>query len=157
MVTLEPKKNTSVYKKLGSKMVNYNHLHDNILNVKYGGHLSSVQNFKKRNISDQLKEIIVDCLDNDRLNTPLINRLDVDDKETFNKLLIVCNLSHLSSHYTSEEYKQDLNRYRVLEAESDLNDNPQIKLEMMKILKKLLHYGKINNAKYMVLLNELLN
>jgi len=145
---LEPQKRYhKSYITLGNKHINERELMKGILCVKYIKQHATVAKFRKTHCSDDLRDIIMDTVENNKVNDKLLKHLNEDDKVIFNKLLYVCGLSHYSS-YTPENYRDDLKRYEILQGELEINDNPEIKLEMIKLLNKFYSVGHIDHMKY---------
>ena len=153
---LEPQKQKKqTYVKFGSKILNLKSLEENVLNLKYEKRRATIHNFSRCMVSDALKDVIIDTIENEKINEVLVKQLTNDDRALFIKLLVICDLSYLYK-YDDAQYKSDLERYKILESELSVNDNPQIKIEMIQLLKKLYNVGKINYKKFNQLLQELI-
>jgi len=145
------------YIKFGSKLISMDDLKNNVLNVKYPDKKHTpVAKLKKITCSDELKDLIIDMNDNNKINDGLLKHLNENDRMLFNKLMLVCNLEHHIS-YTNDQYQKDLERYKVLEAELEVNDNPEIKVEMISILNKLYSLGKMNHSKFISYVHAICN
>jgi hypothetical protein len=153
----EPQSASSNYIKFGSKLINMTDLiNNNTINLKYEKGHKSIGNYKKTKCTERLKDFIVDAITNGKINETLHKGLDDMENLMFDKLLVVCGLSHYT-RYTDEQYKKDRNRYEVLEAELQVNDNPQIMIDMMRLLNKFFVLGKINSEKYHSIVNSLIS
>ena len=127
---------------------------ENILSVKYSKTDAPVQKLKSIRITDELKQIINDVLDNS-YNKRLYDKLDMNDKRIFNQFIHVVRLQDeipIDNHIDEDFLKN----YQVLLGQFQSGNNaPEIKEGLKKHVLQGLGLGNINKGEAYFLLYQL--
>ena len=153
-------KNLAHYKTFGKFILNMDLLvHNNILLVKYSGSYAPVPTLKRTKIGDDLKNTILELLDNSKVNYELLKECSHHDRQTFEKLIIRAGL-HKQLNYDQNLSKMNETglklRFEVLRGEILAgNNNQEIVDELLFVIKELTELRVISESDCMDLLNEL--
>jgi len=137
---------------LGKFYVEKHKLKDNILSVKYATTDAYIPNCKVQNISNDLKQLIEDVL-NDKYNERLFTQLNPSDKRIFKRFVKGIKLDISINDDTEKEFQKN---YQILKGEFQSgNDSPEIKNALKKYILEGLAENKINKNECHFLLYQL--
>jgi hypothetical protein len=134
-----------------NKMLNNN----NVFNLRNKS-LSSIPNISPCNVDDNYKEFINDFLDSGKINKKHFESLTKAEKEHFNKVVKLSNISINTSLGNEEELSKMEKRFNILYGEICAgNDNEKVITEARQLLKNLISNGIIEKTKGMDILIQL--
>ncbi|KAE9106521.1 hypothetical protein PF006_g21346 [Phytophthora fragariae] len=120
-----------IYKKLGSKFVRIPDLNNGVLNVCYP---SRKKVGPKREISEEVKQMVKDLVYKQTISQDEYDKLSVDDRQLFNEILQVTHIEHAFRDELPDPLSTLKMEYDKLKGELLMgNDNPSI-LKQLKIV-----------------------
>jgi hypothetical protein len=141
------------YIKFGDKfLIDINRLKSNYVNLIYEKTKLKHPNISTAYITNDLKNIILDIINNNKINDTKINLLDINEKKYLIDLLKKTKIiDKLNLHYLLEDAtkKSNLDRFNVLIGEWNIgNRNQRIKDDLLKLLNVLLNDKMITKKNY---------
>ncbi|KAE9114970.1 hypothetical protein PF005_g24415 [Phytophthora fragariae] len=122
-----------IYKKLGSKFVRIPDLNNGVLNVCYP---SRKKVGPKREISEEVKQMVKDLMYKQTIRQDEYDKLSVDDRQLFKEILQVTHIEHAFRDELPDPLSTLKMEYDKLKGELLVgNDNPSI-LKQLKIVTK---------------------
>ena len=152
-------KTESNYKEFGKFALNLKLLYNNILLIKYKRSNAPIPQIRRTLISDELLDIILFILDTNTIDYEKLRELTDQENNLFKLLMMKSGLfDTLKYNYnnTREKISDVIEEYEIIKGEIEAeNDNPDLPKKAKKILKKLKNYGKITEAEYKDIVEEL--
>lgn len=152
-------KTESNYKEFGKFALNLKLLYNNILLIKYKRSNAPIPQIRRTQISDELLDIILFILDTNTIDYEKLRELTDQENNLFKLLMMKSGLfDTLKYNYnnTREKISDVIEEYEIIKGEIEAeNDNPDLPKKAKKILKKLKNYGKITEAEYKDIVEEL--
>jgi hypothetical protein len=145
------------YREFGKFIIQYKFLMDNIFLIKYKSY-APVPTLKRQEITDDLKDIIINIFDTGEINYQLGKTLGQNEK---NLLIALIDKSGLKEQLKFnkvnllEDVNDVINDYNVLKGIIIAgNTNPEIIKQLKIVMDKLVLYKKINKKDAIDILNE---
>ncbi len=152
-------KTESNYKEFGKFAINLKLLYNNTLLVKYKKSYAPVPQIRRTQISDELLEIILYLLETNTIDYEKLRELTDQENNLFKLLMMKSGLfDTLKYNYnnTREKISDVIEEYEIIKGEIEAeNNNPELPKKAEKVLKKLKNYGKITEAEYKDIVDEL--
>jgi hypothetical protein len=152
-------KTESNYKEFGKFAINLKLLYNNTLLVKYKKSYAPVPQIKRTQISDELLDIILFLLETNTIDYEKLRELTNQENNLFKLLMMKSGLfDTLKYNYnnTREKISDVIEEYEIIKGEIEAeNNNPELPKKAEKVLKKLKNYGKITEAEYKDIVEEL--
>jgi hypothetical protein len=141
---------SDLYYSFGVFAVHKKSLNDNILNLKYKS-FSQVHKYPKRQISEDLKDILVDAIETKKINKKLFNALTDSDKHYLTELIIEAKLKDQFANIFKTKVGEGIavnenpfDRFEILKGELlSGNSNDEIKKELRLLVQKFMKDGLI--------------
>lgn len=149
------------YVSFGKFILNYPHLEEGYLHLKYPsmGPLPFEELKRKLRISDQLKNFIIDMLNKKKISKAKFTALNTDDKALIKKIL---EISKLNKTFIIKEGKglmedEDMKNFNVILGEIKAgNTNTDLKRQLVLLLSKFTLEGRINKEEGNEIIRDLL-
>lgn len=151
-------KNQTTYEKFGRYMLYMPALRKNILNLKFPSFIN-IPTLPKKEISDDLKEFIMDLLENKKMNKRLYDRLSSDDRAYFNKIASKSQIDETLdiSDEVGRQERDELKRFELVKGIVMAGSNaPEVLQELKDFLLKFSQEGKIHPHKVNEILYDLM-
>lgn len=151
-------KNAITYVKFGRYMLYIPPLRRNILHLKFPSFVN-IATLPKIEISDDLKEFILDMIDNQKMNRRLYDRLNTKDRELFNKIAARAKIDDTLqiSDEVGKQEKEELKRFELVRGIVMAGQNsPEVLNELRDFLIKFSKEGKLNPHQVNEIMGELL-
>ena len=146
------------YREFGKFIIQYKFLLDNILLVKYKSY-APIQTIKRQDISDDLKDIIINIFDTGEINYQLGKTLIQSEKDLLTSLITKSGLKEqlkFNKFNLLEDIKDIVNDVNVLKGIIIAgNDNPDIITKIKVVLDKLVLYKRITKKDALEIINDL--
>ena len=146
------------YREFGKFIVQYKFLLDNILLVKYKSY-APIPTIKRQDISDDLKDIIINIFDTGEINYQLGKTLNQSEKDLLTSLITKSGLKEqlkFNKVHLLEDIKDIINDFNVLKGIIIAgNDNPDIITKIKVVLDKLVLYKRITKKDALEIINDL--
>ena len=141
---------SDLYYSFGVFAVHKKSLNDNILNLKYKS-FSQVHKYPKRQISEDLKDILVDAIETKKINQKLFNALTDSDKHFLTELVSEARLKDQFSNIFKAKVGEGIavnenpfDRFEIIKGQFLAgNSNPEIKKELRLLVQKFMKDGLI--------------
>ena len=147
-------KETVMKKVINGKYIDLNKLKNNIICIRYCKTRALVPNVKVQHISNGVKEIIDDII-NDKFEKRLYEKLDMNEKRLVKRIVDSLKLDIDTSSKEEEEYQR---QYEVVLGQFQAgNNNPLIKNKLKQYLVESMESGMIPRREAFKLLFELAN
>lgn len=123
------------------------HLNNNVLKIKYASTLADVSTFQTTHISDDFNDFLENFIDTQKINTRLLEKLNMSEQKLFKKMI---NKSGLNVKYKmkdldTEEERKDDERFHLVKSEFIAgNDSKHVKEELRRFLIKYMLDGRIS-------------
>jgi len=149
------KSKESVMKKIiNGKYIDLNKLKNNIICIRYCKTRALVPNVKVQHVSNDIKEIINDIID-DKFEKRLFEKLNVNDKRLVKRIVDSLKLDIDTSSKEDEEYQR---QFEICLGEFHAgNTNPQIKAKLKQYIMESMESGLLPRRECFKLLFELAN
>ena len=110
------------------------------MNIKFPS-LASHPKFKREKISDKLRQILLELLENNKLSNELYNQLNSQEKETFDRLCYFAGIkdkigSGLYSREKEEQKEFELLKYQILSGNNSRKGLEKMKRLISKFVKE---------------------
>jgi hypothetical protein len=127
-----------------------------VLNVKYPS-LASIPALPKVDLSEELRDLLLDLTQTGRLDQRLYAALSKEDKHTFDMLAHRAQVDEqLGLRVSKQEQKEDLKQFEIVRGEILAgNDAPELLKELKNYVLKFLREGTISKTEAADLLSEL--
>lgn len=146
------------YREFGKFIIQYKFLLDNILLVKYKSY-APIPTIKRQDISDDLKDIIINIFDTGEINYQLGKTLNQSEKDLLTSLITKSGLKEqlkFNKVHLLEDIKDIINDFNVLKGIIIAgNDNPDIITKIKVVLDKLVLYKRITKKDALEIINDL--
>jgi hypothetical protein len=146
------------WKTFGKFIINVIDLDEMILNIRYISG-SQVPKFKKVDITEEFYNLLSHLLDTGEINYEVIKQLSDKEKGLVDKLITSAGLKKQLNYKKSKTEPSILdlkNRYNVLSGEIEAgNNSPDIKKELIDIIKLLVDKKIINKLDSIEMINEI--
>ena len=146
------------YREFGKFIIQYKFLLDNILLVKYKSY-APIPTIKRQDISDDLKDIIINIFDTGEINYQLGKTLNQSEKDLLTSLITKSGLKEqlkFNKINLLEDIKDIINDFNVLKGIIIAgNDNPDIITKIKVVLDKLVLYKRITKKDALEIINDL--
>ena len=146
------------YREFGKFIIQYKFLLDNILLVKYKSY-APIPTIKRQDISDDLKDIIINIFDTGEINYQLGKTLIQSEKDLLTSLITKSGLKEqlkFNKVHLLEDIKDIINDFNVLKGIIIAgNDNPDIITKIKVVLDKLVLYKRITKKDALEIINDL--
>lgn len=133
-------------------------MYGNELLIRYRSN-SQVPSIKKTKVSDEFVEVLMYLFDTGEINYEKLRELSLHENELFKNLIMKSGLFDLLRYNykkTRENIDDILEEYEILRGQLEAgNSNPELMTQSKKVLKKLLHYGKISEKEYREITDEI--
>lgn len=103
------------------------------MNIKFPS-LASHPKLKREKISDKLKQILLELLENNKLSNELYNQLDAQEKETFDRLCYYAGIKDKIGSGIYSKEKEEQKEFELLKYQISSGNNSRKGLEKMKQL-----------------------
>jgi len=124
------------------------------LNIKYPS-LVSHPKLPRRSISDELKELLLDALEQGSVNPRFVHKLDEDDKKLLGRVLEIAKVAN--NPIVVEEGVEEMKRFELLRGQVLAgNDNPDIQRELKALVIKFQDEGRLKKAQANKVMLELM-
>ena len=141
---------SDLYYSFGVFAVHKKSLNDNILNLKYKS-FSQVHKYPKRQISEDLKDILVDAIETKKINNKLFNALTDSDKSFLTELIVEAKLKDQFSNIFKTKVGEGIavnenpfDRFEILKGQLIAgNSSNEIKKELRLLVQKFMKDGLI--------------
>ena len=135
-----------MYSNFGKFLIHNPSLKEGKLNIKFPS-LASHPKFKREKISDKLRQVLLELLENNKLSNELYNQLNLKEKETFDRLAYFAGIkekigSGLYSKEKEEQKEFELLKYQILSG----NNSRRGLEKMKKLLNKFVKENKISES-----------
>jgi len=139
---------------INGKYIDLNKLKNNIICIRYCKTRALVPNVKVQHISNGVKEIIDDII-NDKFEKRLYEKLDMNEKRLVKRIVDSLKLDIDTSSKEEEEY---VRQYEVVLGQFQAgNNNPQIKNKLKQYIMESMESGMLPRREAFKLLFELAN
>lgn len=129
-------------------------LHKNVLNIKYKS-LVAHPKLPRRAISDDLKEVLLDALEEGNVNPRLVSKLEKEDKKLLGRVLEIAKVAN--NPIVVEDDVEEMKRFELLRGQVLAgNDNPDIQRELKALIFKFLDEGRLKKAQANKVMLELM-
>ena len=146
------------YREFGKFIIQYKFLLDNLLLVKYKSY-APIPTIKRQDISDDLKDIIINIFDSGEINYQLGKTLNQSEKDLLTSLITKSGLKEqlkFNKLHLLEDIKDIINDFNVLKGIIIAgNDNPDIITKIKVVLDKLVLYKRITKKDALEIINDL--
>lgn len=147
--------NQQKYAEFGRYIIHVPSLHENFLNLKYPSKGLTIHQLPRSKISNSLKNILIDALENKKLPAHKIKNLETDELRLLKK---ACDLSHIEHHIYIKQDEEELERFELLRGQVQAgNDNPDIIKELKMYLHKFLADGRIKRHDVNAIMYEIMS
>jgi hypothetical protein len=147
------------YVEFGKFIIQTKLLNDNILLVKYLSY-SPVPTIKRMDISDDLRDVILNIIDTSEINYQLAKTLESSEKAILNKLIVKSGLKDQLNYkpkLITEHIKDIINDYNILRGIIIAgNNNPDVIDKLKSVLTKLVIHKKITQVDADEMLKEII-
>jgi hypothetical protein len=144
---------------LGNKLINIPMLNRNRVSIRYVKNTYVKSKNMNRNISNDLKKILMDLIEKKRYDYDDYKKLSNSEKQYLDLLFHFCKINMLGHHYfDEEENNKDIKRFNILKEQILIGNNSTELLKEMKILlfklknKGLIHQNTFNSICYQLVI-----
>ena len=130
------------FQSFGDKLIDVHSLEQGWLNIRFNS-LATFNRIKPRSISNQLKEFLLDCLQNHDINYRQFKYLKKDDQDLFRQM---CKFSKVSIESDSDNdvFTDKIKRFNLLKGEILAgNNHPSLLQELKETIYDFVQYGLI--------------
>jgi len=143
------------YAQFGRYIIHVPSLHENFLNLKYPSKGLTIHQLPRTKISNSLKNILIDALENKKFSQNKIKNLETEELRLLKK---ACDLSHIEHHIYIKQDEEELERFELLRGQVQAgNDNPDIIKELKFLLHKFLADGRIKRHDVNTIMYEIMS
>lgn len=146
------------YKEFGKYVINYHNLMNGVANFKYPS-LGGIREIKAKTISDDCKDLLIDILENDRLNERMYNKLDDDEQQHLYKVFKGAGLLErfkIQKKETDEDIN-DIDRFNLLRGSYIAGNNSEnVIKELRGLIVKFIKQERITKKEGMTMLMEII-
>ena len=146
------------YMQLGKFMINMTMLHNNELLVKYLSY-APVYKIKRRKVSDNFRDIILNLFDTNEMNYQLGKKLSIDEKNLLDDLINRCGLKidlKFDKNKLQDNISDIMEDYKVLRGEIIAgNNNPELIQNIKLVIEKLVYHNKLSEQQANEIIDEL--
>ena len=136
---------------IGKFYIDLGKLNENVLNVKYKSCRGSVPNIKVERISNDVRNVILDIIEN-KYNSNLFDKLVADDQRIIANLIKTLHIPNTNMYVFNKKYQHE---YEILLGQANSgNTNEKVKLQLKKYLLRRISENLIPRNQGM---NQLLN
>jgi len=146
------------YKEFGRYLLYLPALRKNILHIKFKSFVD-IPNLPKREISEDLKDLIDDIIEHGKLNKRMYDRLAKDDKHYFNHVTSKCKIDDVLniSDETHKQEREEMKRFKLVKGIVQAgNNSPEVLQELKEFLIKFGREGVLNKNQVNDILADLL-
>jgi hypothetical protein len=139
-----PEDDVERFQMLGRYMIHVPSLHDNGVNLKFPSQ-ASVSSLPPFEVSDDLRDTLIDLLHHERLDPSRYSALSKDDKDTLDDLAVRCRVAKGLGIKGSARTQEDIKKFELLRGQLAAgNDAKELILELRDHVMKLTRQGLIN-------------
>merc|ERR1712070_1202839 len=132
-----------LYSNFGKFLIHNPSLKEGRLNIKFPS-LASHPKFKREKISDKLRQILLELLENNKLSYELYNQLNSQEKETFDRLAYFAGIKEKIGSGIYSKEKEEQKEFELLKYQILSGNNSRKGLEKMKrLISKFVKENKI--------------
>jgi len=143
------------YVEFGRYIIHVPSLHENFLNLKYPSKGLTIHQLPRTKISNSLKNVLFDALENKKLSQNKIKHLEKDELRLLKK---ACDLAHIEHHIYIKQDEEEFERFDLLRGQVQAgNDNPDIIKELKLYLHKFLADGRIKRHEFNNVMYEIMS
>lgn len=146
------------YTHFGKYIIHLPYLIDkNLFNLKYPS-MGSIPSIKPITISDDYKDLVLDVLENGKVNERQLKKLPDHEIRHFEKVVSGAGLNEVLNlkRGNTEQEKKDLDRYYLLRGEIDAGNNAdKVIKELRGLIVKFMNDGRVHKSEGLNLLMEL--
>jgi len=151
-------KERPTYSHFGKYIIHIPYLMDkNLFNLKYPS-MGSIPSIKPITISDDYKDLVLDVLENGKVNERQLKKLPDHEIRHFEKVVSGAGLNEVLNlkRGNTEQEKKDLDRYYLLRGEIDAGNNAdKVIKELRGLIVKFMNDGRVHKSEGLNLLMEL--
>jgi len=151
-------KERPTYSHFGKYIIHIPYLMDkNLFNLKYPS-MGSIPSIKPITISDDYKDLVLDVLENGKVNERQLKKLQDHEIRHFEKVVSGAGLNEVLNlkRGNTEQEKKDLDRYYLLRGEIDAGNNAdKVIKELRGLIVKFMNDGRVHKSEGLNLLMEL--